>query len=78
MHSLSPCQCCRHRESFRCAAFPDGIPGDVMTGHRLHFDPLPDDHGVQYEVGPEPEQRMLAKSMIPTFGERMLSSSEPE
>jgi hypothetical protein len=78
MHSLSPCQCCRHRDGFRCAAFPDGIPGDVLKGLRLHFDPLPGDLGVQYEVGEEPEAKMLAESMVPTFGERMLRSSASE
>ena len=34
-----------------CAAFPDGIPGEISYGDNLHLRPYPGDHGIQYEKG---------------------------
>jgi hypothetical protein len=35
--------------SYRCEAFPDGIPEEIRRGKNLHLKPYPGDHGVQYE-----------------------------
>lgn len=32
-----------------CAAFPGGIPGEILLGENLHVTPYPGDHGIQYE-----------------------------
>lgn len=77
MHSLSPCQCCRHRDGWKCAAFPDGIPGPVMRGEQLHFDPLEGDHGIRYQVGDSEEDAELARALVPFVGSDVLRASPP-
>lgn len=32
-----------------CAAFPNGIPREILTGDRHHTTPFPGDNGIQYE-----------------------------
>lgn len=34
-----------------CAAFPDGVPDDIMFEGRLHRRPIKGDHGIQFERG---------------------------
>lgn len=32
-----------------CAAFPAGIPEEIVVGLNLHTTPYPGDHGIQFE-----------------------------
>lgn len=49
------CWSCRHLDRTSdaaaptCKAFPEGIPIQIQFGSVLHDDPLPGDHGIQYE-----------------------------
>lgn len=44
------CHTCKHvRKRGKCAAFPDGIPVNILVGNVLHVVPLPGDHGIQFE-----------------------------
>jgi len=50
-----PCTSCQHFTdgSFadgppRCAAFPGGIPADILNGSNDHTSPVPGDHGILY------------------------------
>jgi len=46
------CVMCRHyRGGLRCAAFPDGIPGDILTGTVNHEEPYEGDGGIRFEAG---------------------------
>lgn len=36
-------------ERHACAAFPGGIPGEIVTGKNMHTAPYPGDHGVRFE-----------------------------
>jgi hypothetical protein len=33
----------------RCHAFPQGIPGEIMTGYVDHTKPVEGDNGIRYE-----------------------------
>lgn len=54
---VSPlCVGCRHfrgfdvsQDSYTCAAFPRGIPIEILTWKVDHTKPYPGDHGIQYE-----------------------------
>ena len=52
---MSPpiCYGCNHfnenPEGLACAAFPDGIPVEIITGQLDHREPYPGDHGIQFE-----------------------------
>lgn len=51
------CPTCKHyRGRLKCAAFPDGIPEEILTGEVSHTEPYDGDNGIQYERGtPERE-----------------------
>lgn len=36
--------------SYFCAAYPDGIPGEIYFGDVNHYTPRPDDNGLQFEM----------------------------
>ena len=60
----APCVRCKHLDVSRllarkgavCAAFPDGIPQDIIQGMNRHEAPFPGDHGIQFEAEPEKDR----------------------
>ena len=48
---MAMCVTCRHKElsSPTCAAFPNGIPSDILDGTVAHRAPYPGDRGIRYE-----------------------------
>ena len=56
MENLPWCGLCRHVDRLnksgvmRCSAFPDGIPDSIMSAEIAHFDHLPGDHGVMFDL----------------------------
>ena len=54
MYSTLPplCHACRHlnpEKVLSCAAFPDGIPGDILSGKINHVMPVSGDRGTRFE-----------------------------
>ena len=46
------CMWCKHyrwSSGAGCKAFPDGIPDEIWYSCNPHTEPLPGDHGVQFE-----------------------------
>ncbi|MCW3101083.1 MAG: hypothetical protein JWL77_6701 [Chthonomonadaceae bacterium] len=62
MMVVEQCAVCKHLEDqirfingvpvSCCAAFPDGIPKEIMDGWHDHRLPYPGDHGIQLELIP--------------------------
>ena len=50
--SNSICYKCVHvnEDGQSCKAFPDGIPGEILTGEVKHTDPYPGDNGIQFKL----------------------------
>jgi hypothetical protein len=48
---VTPCSTCRHlyADAFSCAAFPDGIPEEILLGEHQHKTPFDGDNGIRYE-----------------------------
>lgn len=48
---VTPCSTCRHlyADAFSCAAFPEGIPEEILLGDHQHDKPFSGDSGIQYE-----------------------------
>jgi hypothetical protein len=40
--------CARYRDSYRCEAFPEGIPFDVIASELDHRKEIDGDHGLRY------------------------------
>jgi len=43
------CQHFRRELGLPCAAFPKGIPDEILVGGNKHDKPYPGDHGIQFE-----------------------------
>ena len=59
MTDVSPPLCifCRHLKDgqVRCAAFPQGIPDDLLFSLRDHREPYEGDRGIRFELKPGEE-----------------------
>lgn len=50
------CSDCRHFHAdktpyqYTCAAFPDGIPDEIIYGDHDHREPFKGDHGIRFEA----------------------------
>jgi hypothetical protein len=51
------CIFCRHLKegTICCAAFPEGIPDDILFGLRDHREPYKGDRGIRFELKPGEE-----------------------
>jgi hypothetical protein len=54
VHLLLPplCRSCRHHYLYvtpSCAAYPEKIPGEILSGKVRHVTPCPGDQGIQFE-----------------------------
>lgn len=54
MVSTTPmCIFCKHllpEKGFKCQAFKDGIPDEIFFGVKLHYKPVFNDTGIQFEL----------------------------
>jgi hypothetical protein len=46
--SIQCISCARYRSLGECAAFPEGIPSDIIDGEFDHREPHEGDHGLQW------------------------------
>ena len=53
------------REESSCAAFPDGIPDEIVFGGYDHRLPYPGDHGVRYESNGDPVPEWCLTTELP-------------
>lgn len=65
---LIPCAHCIHfdpsdREKSVCAAFPKGIPIEIIAGRVTHRTPYPGDHGIRWR--PTPGYEKMFSGMSP-------------
>ena len=59
------CQACRHyRGGTTCAAFPDGIPDNILLFGDDHRKPVEGDNGVTFEVKNTNEARGLFEEWL--------------
>lgn len=53
MIRLGPrCLYCKHYKNGQCAAFPELIPAEILSGEVEHLTPYEGDHGIQFELDP--------------------------
>ena len=55
---VTQCSACRHfhredRAHETCAAFPEGIPADILANRLDHRRPIDGDHGVTWQRAPD-------------------------
>lgn len=57
MPPIAACAVCVHRYGTtpRCAAFPKGIPMEILDGTNRHDKPYPGDNGIQYKRREKPK-----------------------
>jgi len=62
------CWKCKHyREDVTCAAFPEGIPAEILESEADHRRPYAGDHGIHFEPLPEKngdQSRILTPSTV--------------
>jgi len=62
----SDCWTCRHLRlghagQFACAAFPRGVPTDLLEGRANHRKPYPGDGGIRYEPDPDAPDELISE-----------------
>jgi hypothetical protein len=63
------CMWCKHlRDGMTCAAFPDGIPEDIIFSNHDHRKPYEEDHGIQFEPKDEKAQKEVEEYMKNLLG----------
>lgn len=57
------CEDCAHflkeERGYKCLAFKDGIPDDILFGFHDHHEPHPDDNGIQFKK--KPKEKLYVK-----------------
>lgn len=51
--SLQCVTCIHYTGALTCAAFPDEIPPEIVTGEHDHLEPYKGDQGIRYEHNPD-------------------------
>jgi hypothetical protein len=73
------CSFCKHRHARQpsCAAYPERIPAEFLTGQRQHVLPAEGDHGIQFEMADDLDEgsRRLALHMVATVKAKAAKSS---
>ena len=56
-NAVKQCNSCIHRVEYssKCAAFPKGIPDEILLGDFDHQNPYPGDNGIRFEPIKEEE-----------------------
>ena len=62
MQTVLQCANCKHLDpiprsgpfTFKCAAFPGGIPSEILEARHDHRKPFPGDHGIRFEAKDKP------------------------
>lgn len=81
--NLPLCAHCKHLNadaSFRCKAFPDGIPEKISFNGAAneHREPYPGDHGIRFEPHPDVLAQILKGKVARHTAEWILGRSQVE